>query len=390
MSENKPLFFPGLNGLRAIAALAVVASHTTITLAAFGLNAHIIGTLANGNPKGIDLSDFAVSIFFSLSGFLITYLLMREEQDGGINIRNFYIRRILRIWPLYYLYYILASIVILLWKLPHDNSTAVFYIFFTANVPKILQLKSELLGHFWSLGVEEQFYLFWPWIVVKMHQKLGKTTLTLLLILIALKLVSHFVFPGTYFETAMYVNRFDCMMIGSLGALLFFWQNEWFMAICKNGLTRIFAWTAIVLAAFNHFHIASVLDHELMSVFTVVLIVGQIAAPVKVFNLNNRLFEFLGKISFGIYVYHPLVLFFLAKIPLLPAALPPVFHYIWVYAAVAGGTILVAYLSYEFIEKRFLKMKLRYSPVTPNASSASGPKFSFNPKHWFSSGRSSS
>ena len=363
MEKSKYLFFPGLNGLRAIAALAVVASHTTVGLAAFGLNAHILGTLANGNPKGIDLSDFAVSIFFSLSGFLITYLLVKEQQEGGISIKNFYIRRVLRIWPLYYFYYILASVVIFIWNVPHDHNTVVFYIFFSANVPKILQIKSEVLGHFWSLGVEEHFYLFWPWIVKKMHQKLGRATMVVLFFLIAAKLIGHFVFPGTYFETAMYVNRFDCMMIGALGALLFFWRNELFMSVAKNKLARVLAWSCIILAALNRFHITAVMDHEIFSVLTVVLIVGQIAAPVKVFNLDNRLFDFLGKISFGIYVYHPLVIFFLPKMPFVPTVLHPVFHYIWAYAGVAGITILAAYLSYEFIEKRFLRLKNKYSKL---------------------------
>src|SRR4051812_16240676 len=103
---KKVLHFSGLNGLRAIAAIAVVFAHTTTGLYSFGLDCFIFGKYPDGNPKSTLLAGFGVSIFFALSGFLITYLLLEEKRQKEINIKNFYIRRILRIWPLYYLYFI--------------------------------------------------------------------------------------------------------------------------------------------------------------------------------------------------------------------------------------------------------------------------------------------
>lgn len=368
MFENRALYFPGLNGLRAVAAIAVVLSHTTVYLGEFNLDPHIIGSLPNGNPKGIDLSDFAVSIFFALSGFLITYLLLTEDRAGEINIKNFYIRRILRIWPLYYFYYILVLIFVHIWGIPHAEYTNFFYIFFSANVPKILDEKSDLLGHYWSLGVEEQFYLFWPWIVKKWTRHLKFSILSLLAALIIIKLAAHFIFYETYFENVMYVNRFDCMLIGAFGSLLYFQNNQLFINLCIHPISQGIAWLAVFLSAFNKFHIATIFDHEFMSVITVVLIMGQIKSKNKILNLDINIFDFLGKISYGIYVIHPLIIFGFAKIFTRFSGTQTLLNYFIVFAGVLGLTITAAYYSYEYLEKPFLKIKNRFT-TTKNVSS---------------------
>ena len=114
--NSKSIYFPGLNGIRAVAAIAVVISHITIALKDFGLDPHIFGTFDDGKPKGYILAGYGVSVFFVLSGFLITYLLISEKDSHSIDIKKFYIRRILRIWPLYYLYLIIAVITIIIFR----------------------------------------------------------------------------------------------------------------------------------------------------------------------------------------------------------------------------------------------------------------------------------
>ena len=84
--KNKTLFLPGLNGLRAIASLAVVFTHTTLGLNAFNLNSHILGTGRGGVPQGYRLAEYGVTIFFVLSGFLITYLLQIEKEKQEIDV----------------------------------------------------------------------------------------------------------------------------------------------------------------------------------------------------------------------------------------------------------------------------------------------------------------
>src|SRR5690606_24795997 len=97
------IYLPGLNGIRAIAAFAVVISHTNGRLGEFGLS----------KLPYWDLAGFGVTIFFTLSGFLITYLLLKERaKTGTIKVRKFYVRRLLRIWPLYYFYLFLILAIV--------------------------------------------------------------------------------------------------------------------------------------------------------------------------------------------------------------------------------------------------------------------------------------
>jgi peptidoglycan/LPS O-acetylase OafA/YrhL len=162
---NKTVHFPGLNAIRAVAALAVVISHITVSLKEFNLNPYIFGASADGEPQGLLLASHGVSIFFVLSGFLITWLLLAEREIQTISIKKFYLRRILRIWPLYYLFLAVCIIVIISIGTGLNLRSLILYIFYAANVPFVLGMSLPFLGHYWSLGVEGQFYLFWPWLV---------------------------------------------------------------------------------------------------------------------------------------------------------------------------------------------------------------------------------
>ncbi|MBK9335680.1 MAG: acyltransferase [Lewinellaceae bacterium] len=360
--KEAPVFFPGLNGIRAIAALAVVLSHITVYLYRFNLNPHLIGSLPNGNPKGIDLSDFGVTIFFALSGFLITYLLLEENRQQPISVKDFYIRRVLRIWPLYYTYLVLALIVSRFGHVPHESISDLFYFFFAPNVPKSFQLPSDLLGHYWSLGVEEQFYLFWPLFVRRFHKNLFRATVILFWSLMALKLTAYAAFSGSVFHTAMDVNRFDCMLLGALGAHLYFNNHAFFVRLSTHWLVQVVGWGVVALAATNRFHVANIFNHEIMAVVTVALIMGQIKGT-GLLNLNTRVFDFLGKISYGIYVIHPLVIFGLGWALADHVSAGAWYHYVLVYVLSVGATIWVAHLSYRYLEKPFLKWKTRYARV---------------------------
>ena len=80
---DKIIYLPGLNGIRAIAALAVVIAHITLNFKDFGLDPYIFGAYDDGNPRTLDLAGYGVSMFFALSGFLITYLLCKEKEKTG-------------------------------------------------------------------------------------------------------------------------------------------------------------------------------------------------------------------------------------------------------------------------------------------------------------------
>jgi len=369
MSSNKTIFFPGLNGLRALAALSVVITHLTIDLGHFNLSPYLLGTLADGSPKGFTMAGFGVTIFFSLSGFLITYLLLAEKQKQEINIKNFYARRILRIWPLYYLYLAAVVIVIFCFGLRFNWSVFLLYVFFASNFPFILEniphvaeVTLPFLRHYWSLGVEEQYYLFWPWVVKKIKTRLTFFVIAFISLFIILKFAFQFLLPHSVIAATFNVIRFDCMLIGSLGAIFYFNKHPLFLKIFGSKLLQALAWFVILLLVLNIFHLASIIDHEIISVVTVTLIIGQITVKNRLINLDNKICDFLGKISYSMYVIHPLIIFFSAKL-LKQINIPVVLKYCLVYAFVIGITIVIAWFSYEYFEKRFLKIKTRYTTV---------------------------
>jgi len=353
----------GLNGLRAIAALAVVVSHMLV------LGASLFGF--QENKRGLDLGGFGVSIFFSLSGFLITYLLLKEkEKFKTINIKAFYIRRILRIWPLYYFYLAISVITILVLNLDHLPGSLWYYIFLCANVPFIIGTELPLVGHYWSLGVEEQFYLFWPW-VIKRSKNLLRFLLIFIGTIVVLKLGCRILYAKTgllWPYNVIHVTRFECMAIGALGAVLYFQQHPLFRRLVFHPATQVIAWLAIGLMMLNLFHVASIIDNDIVAGITVILIMN-VAMNEKTFiGLDHRLFNFLGKISYGIYIYHPLVIFFLHQWigDQFPGLSLPA-RYLVAFSMVLAGTVLIAWASYEFFEKKFLRVKEKFALV-PSSS----------------------
>jgi peptidoglycan/LPS O-acetylase OafA/YrhL len=168
--------------------------------------------------------------------------------------------------------------------------------------------------------------------------------------------------PQSVFAACFNVIRFDNMLIGSLGAILYFEKQPLFLQIFSHKITQAFAWFIVLLLLLNVFHVASVIDHEILSVVTVMLIIGQITVKNRLINLDNKACDFLGKISYGMYVIHPLIIFFAAKL-LKDIELPSLLKYSLVYAFVTAVTILIAWLSYTYFEKPFLRIKMKYTTI---------------------------
>ena len=342
----------GLNGLRAIAALGVVIAHTAVIKLEFG---DLI-------PTG--LTSYAVTIFFTLSGFLITYLLFLEKEKKEINVKKFYLRRILRIWPLYFAYLIVA-IAITYFQHPEKSLGSLpYYIFFAANIPSYLLSSLPYLGHYWSIGVEEQFYLFWPWII-KRSKYILRTIIIFTVAFFILKLIARFVFyeQGNPLPLRiLYSSRFECMSIGGIGALLCLRKHSLFLKLTANKFTEIVCWLCIAAIAVNRFYITDLVNHDVVAIVTVCLIVNLSFNNNAIISLENRVFDFLGRISYGIYVIHPLMIYGFHEL-LKPLSWQPLWKDLLFFISVISSTILTAWLSYEFFEKRFLRMKDRFSVV---------------------------
>ncbi len=355
--DKKITYLPGLNGLRAIAALSVVISHISQKgIADFGL------------PLGFDLlmAGYGVTLFFVISGFLITYLLLKEQnKTNTISIKKFYVRRILRIWPIYYLYIGICILVLFLLKKSDEIFVPQiwYYIFFTANIPFVVQQGIIILVHYWSIGVEEQFYLLWPWIVRISKNILLKTAFAIFILLFALKLFIWFEFgASSYLYRLIMITRFHCMMIGALGAISYFRHKHIVTRLFANRITQSVSWILFLLMGFGIIRIPPVIGQELVSLLSLSMIMGQIYVEKRIINLENKYFDFIGKISYGVYVIHPLIIILLSRVYKL-ISIPEFIKYPLVYSTVILSTIFFAWLSYTYFEEPFLKLKSKFTVV---------------------------
>jgi peptidoglycan/LPS O-acetylase OafA/YrhL len=208
-------YFKNLDALRGIAALMVVFCH-------FSIDFHydhsklfdFIETIADFNGSG---GTLAVRFFFILSGFLITFLLFEEKSaTNHVNIKNFFARRIFRIWPLYFLiliigFFIYPEISKVFSGSHTENASLLYYSLFLANLDQIYHhnTPSGILSILWSLSVEEQFYIIWPFLIYFMSNK--KRSLFWFLILIVL-------FAATF----IYANssRYEVQRIHTISSFL--------------------------------------------------------------------------------------------------------------------------------------------------------------------------
>lgn len=367
------IYFKNLNALRFFAATMVIFHHVEQYKRWAGLP-NIFGQTT------IDaLGHKAVSFFFVLSGFLITYLLLAEEKKtGDINIRNFYVRRILRIWPLYFLIviaclYIIPNVFDLSALRPdvleNFSLSAVLLFLVLPNVLRMIVPSVVGGNQLWSIGVEEQFYLIWPVAVRWFFKRL----LGFLLLFIAVKFAVTLAFElweatsGLKFASAIYrfwvLLQIEQMAIGAIGAWLLFEKKKKALSFIYNRFTMVVS-LALVAALFvipvHHWAI-----HYVEALLFVILIMNLSTNPAIKLSLETRMFTALGNISYGIYMYHTLCI--TVCLYLLRAFDLEKNNYTLFNVALYAGSIIlsisIAYLSYEFFEKKFIDLKEKFMVV---------------------------
>ena len=360
--SQKALYLKGLNGLRAIAALSVMLGHiTSRTFINYNFNLPVF-----------NVGYYGVTLFFTISGFLITLLLILEkEKTKIINIKKFYIRRILRIWPLYYFFIIICTIVAVFFHDLRDiySLNLFYYVFFLANIPIIFQFPITIIGHYWSIGVEEQFYIIWPLMMKILNKNLLYILFGLILALFVVKMMvwSHYGNQSIFYR-ALSFNRFHCMLIGCVGAFIYKYNYYNFANLIANRFFQLIIWLVFIIVFIGIFELPVTISAEVMATLSVFLIIGQAEeSNFKIFNLDHIIFDKIGKISYGIYVYHPLLIFLFGKL-LINVCYNNILQYIVVYLSISLTTLLFAYVSYEYLEKRFLIVKSRFA-IIPSSSS---------------------
>lgn len=351
--QDKLKYYANLDGVRGIAALMIVVFHffqgvpASSTLTAYLVKLSVIG-------------QTGVTLFFVLSGFLITRILLATKEKENY-FSNFYIRRSLRIFPLYYLFLIITYFIrpILFDHGFTPFSQQWYYYVYLQNFATTFNWDASGPGHFWSLAVEEHFYLFWPLIVFLLPVKGLQRVIAFIIIgAVILRVVmlsyGYVVFYFTF-------TRIDSLAIGAFLAILEFKgklvrENARFALIA---FVIILIPTAVLWISFNgsgNFFIQALRDPLESSIFFS-LIAYLICIPKE--NLINRLLasrvsRYIGTISYGIYVYHPFAFSITKK---------------WL----ASGSLLIAFieglvlslilasLSYYLFEAWFLKFKDRFS-----------------------------
>lgn len=313
------------------------------------------------------MQSYAVIFFFVLSGFLITFLLLNEkERKGSIDIRSFYIRRILRIFPLYYLVLITGAVLLILFHgqlgqgLKHNLLITVFaYGSLVPNIASYMGYTPDLVSVLWSVGAEVQFYAFWPLLINKAKKLLDRIILFLLAYLAFKYLFTWLNFPPKAWSLADYMP-FDCMAIGGIAACLYNNRSA-ALPIIYHPVTQVFTWLFFTLSVFYHplrIPFLGLLNTDLHAAVYAVIILNVGTNTKTIISLENRVLNFLGKISYGIYGYHFIVLFLLSLcLKGALASLSSLAAHVIMFTTVVLTTIVIAYLSNHYIEAWFLRKK---------------------------------
>jgi peptidoglycan/LPS O-acetylase OafA/YrhL len=357
---------PGLNALRAIAAAFVVLGHIPMNQGAAGLPAPAWGAFFyRGQP--------AVLFFFTLSGFLITHLLLREaERTGEISIRRFYIRRMLRIWPLYFL---VVALGLLVYKLllpalgiPHEAAYSwslalALYTLFLPNLMNALFNVGGILNPLWSIGIEEQFYLFWAPLVRRWRSRLPWVCAAVLGLFLALFVAQATGAFGMQ-RAKLFVGqlKFHFMAMGALAAWATHTHHERLLSAWpfRNRPAQVALLAVLVVFYFVGFGRAGQIAEELSQlVLYPWLVVNTSVNPRRVIAFDSALLSRLGVVSYGIYMLHMPAIYAtsaLFRVTTFWRGYP--FGYLVAYYAIAiGSTLSAALLSYRFLEAPFLRLK---------------------------------
>lgn len=355
-------YLPAVDGLRALSILLVMGFHQ------LGPASGWIGQKLSG-WAGVDL-------FFIISGFLISSILLKErDRDGTFSLKNFYVRRWLRICPAYYLF-LAFMFAFMLWRGQHDYSAFAIAGLYLTNVDMaaawgLLPPRSGLI-HTWSLSVEEQFYLLWPATLLLVKDRALKVCLGIIAAVYCWRLALITMGVSWMRISVGLDTKLDSLMLGVLAALL------WRMPVAQSALKNFFAkplaqWGAAAavvtaLAFLGHPALAGSAEQTvfwaLKMPVTLIAMTGLLLAilanPTSAFGqfLSSRPMVFIGRLSYSLYLWHIIVNF-----PETNAIFENICQhrkYVVEFAKYAV-CFAIASGSYYLVEQPFLKLKSRFS-----------------------------
>lgn len=377
---------PELDGIRGLAILGVLLSHG---VGLPGIFDAIPGSISSVVFRYIAVPLWGgVDLFFVLSGFLITGILLKTKHSKDY-FSSFYARRVLRIFPIYYLT-LISSLVLGRFStmihslLPPYTSLKVAYFLYLQNWPNFWHgqpMLSGLWGAYWSLAIEEQFYMVWPLLVAVLPEpKLFKACIVGIILALSLRILLSLYYSGINFGLAqMSTCRVDGLLAGAACAIYMSEKGrpvpiKWIVIFAAVGVTLIG-----YISVFHTFELiwtkrwmltVGITSFALLS--TALVAVSQYHFPLVQRFLATRLLREAGKYSYGMYVYHLLVLL-------------PLHEYVrsdagkWARASFGSGILflllelmavfLIGKLSYELLEVHFLSLKRHLNPLSSREES---------------------
>lgn len=364
-------FFPNLNAFRFFAALLVIFHHGEVIRAKNDfISYEHFSFFQNGTT--------AVKFFFVLSGFLISYLLLKEkDQKNTISIKNFYLKRVIRIWPLYFLLVVIGIVIFpFLFQFLHINYAFPYtlgqvWLLFIIFLPSLVTFKygSHLLEPLWSIGVEEWFYMIWAPLFKWINNKLALIISVFLIKILLLVLCFNNTITDPLIIHLIKTFAFESMAIGALGAYFLYRTTlnlqAWYQ---KYALVNYLLFALLFVYFFFRNTCTALIGYDIFEhwVFSYIILnalflhlILYIGVKLNTTSLfSSRFLDYGGKISYGIYMYHMIVIFaviHLGKKYLL--TLDSQLSFLIFYVLVITGTFLTAHLSKKYFEDFFMKFR---------------------------------
>jgi peptidoglycan/LPS O-acetylase OafA/YrhL len=360
---QRRFYQPELDGLRFYAFLGVFICHTLPFDGAFYRRFHLPipwlwGAIAKSGAAGVDL-------FFALSAFLITSILLRErEETGGISLRRFYLRRVLRIWPLYFL--LIALGVVLAHTMAKQSLPWYYvagYLLFVGNwVHAVFGRPESICSPLWTVSIEEQFYLIWP-LLMKTLRRRGMIVAAIVTFLLATVCRLGFMLAGSSGGFIYYgsVSRCDSLALGILLALFadrlprLTRSARWLLL--AGGLLGWVASSAWLNEQPGPVDIRMVLGRLIVSLAAGAILYACLHSHSKL--VRGEWVVRLGKISYGLYMLH------LTAILIVLSLFRPVWGWQLLATKALGFvmTVILAMASYRWVESPFLHLKDKFATV---------------------------